>query len=321
MLLKRLIHKQRELIDYYFDHLDLKALERILEDLAQCKGVIFFSGIGKSGYIAQKAAALMQSTGTKAFFLSPVDALHGDLGMLSEEDHVIFLSKSGETDELLQLIPPVRNKGVSLTALTANSKSRLALSVDTTLILPFLHELCPFDLAPTLSTEIQLMICDLLAIALMERKKFTLEKYAENHPSGQIGKRALYRVQDLMLREHETPVCTPENTLKEILPTFSEKRCGCMVVVDENKRLQGIVTDGDLRRALQKEGPDVLKIRIEQLMTRAPRHIGPKDLAWEALKVMEANQKQPVTVLPVIEPEQQRVIGVLKMHDLIQAGL
>jgi arabinose-5-phosphate isomerase len=321
MSMLKLLEKQRDLLDYFYQNLDVSSLQCLIKEISTCSGVLFFTGVGKSGFIAQKIAATMQSTGTKAFFLSPIDALHGDLGMLSKEDHVVILSKSGETQELLELIPPLRNKGSLLIALCSNGKSRLVQSVDRTLVLPCKGELCPFDLAPTVSTEIQLLGGDLLAISLMEKKQFSIEKYAENHPSGQIGKRALYKVSDLMLREQDAPLCTPESTLKEILPTYSEKQCGCMIVIDQDKRLRGILTDGDLRRALQKEGTDVLQEKIEKLMTQAPRTISMDEPAWNAIKAMEGNQKNPITVMPVVDKKNERVVGLIKMHDLIQAGL
>jgi arabinose-5-phosphate isomerase len=321
MSIEALLVKQQQHLKYFYDHLNTDDLEILVDKVSCCKGVVFFTGVGKSGFIAQKIAATMQSIGTKAFFISPTDALHGDLGVLNREDQVIILSKSGETEELLQLIPSMRNKGSTLFALCSSSNSRLVQSVDFSLILPCGGELCPFNLAPTTSTQMQLLVGDLITISLMEKKHFSLEEYAENHPSGQIGKRAVFKVRDLMLREQDTPLCTPANTLKDILPVFSEKQCGCMIVIDEKRQLKGILTDGDLRRALQKDGPEVLKEKMENLMTRAPRTIDMDEPAWHAIKAMEENQKHPITVMPVVEKEEGRVVGLIKMHDLIQAGL
>jgi arabinose-5-phosphate isomerase len=275
--------------------------------------------VGKSGFVAQKIATTMMSTGTKALYIPPIDALHGDIGMVSNRDILVVLSKSGETEELLQLLPSIRNKGAKIFAITSNPTSRLARASDRFIDLPCVSELCPFDLAPTISTEIQLLFGDVIAMHLMQVRGFSLQEYADNHPAGRIGKRATLRVKDLMLDAGKTPLCYPSDTLEKVLVDFSDKRCGCLVVIDKEKRLQGIFTDGDLRRALQRQGEQVLQQRLEKLMTSKPKAIGSEMLAWEALKLMEADQKHPVMVLPVVEGTQ--VIGLIKMHDIIQAGL
>ncbi|MFN0064840.1 MAG: SIS domain-containing protein [Chlamydiales bacterium] len=320
-MLEKLFRKQKALLDHFFDQIDLKSCEALLTTFLQCRGVLFFSGIGKSGFIAQKIAATMMSTGTKAFYLSAIDALHGDLGMVSQNDVVVLLSKSGETEELLQLLPSLRNKGSKTVALSSNAQSRLVKGADQNVILPLEHELCPFDLAPTTSTQAQLLLGDVLAIALMERKNFSLANYAENHPHGQIGRRASTKVRDLMLSQENTPICHPHSRLKEVLVEFTDKRCGCLIVVDHERQLKGIFTDGDLRRALQQKGEKVLEEKIQDIMTRCPKAIHDDAPAWDAVKLMEADQKHPVMVLPVLEREKSSVIGIIKMHDLIQAGL
>lgn len=318
-MLKKLLEKQKETLDHFFSYLDLSQCEKAFEALKRCQGVIFFTGVGKSGYVAQKIAATMMSTGTKALYLPPIDALHGDLGMLSSQDMLVVFSKSGETEELLQLLPSVRSKQVHIIAITSNHHSRLVQAADLSLELPCLTELCPFDLAPTTSTEIQLLIGDVLSIALMQAKGFSLDSYAENHPGGRIGKRAVLKVKDLMLDTIHAPFCHPHKRLEEVLVDFSDKRCGCLVVIDENKKLKGIFTDGDLRRALQRKGENVLKESLANLMTPSPKSISMEALAWDAMKLMEADQKHPVMVLPVIDRE--KVVGVIKMHDIIQAGI
>jgi arabinose-5-phosphate isomerase len=320
-MLKELFTKQRRYLDYFFDHLDAKECDPFLQALLSCKGHLFFTGVGKSGYIAQKVSATMMSTGTKSLFLSPIDALHGDLGMVSKEDSVVIFSKSGETDELLHLLPPLRNKGVTLFAITSNRASRLAKGVDFFVSLPCEQELCPFDLAPTISTTVQLLFGDAIAMAAMQAKGFRLVDYAENHPGGQIGRRITVKVKDLMLDREKTPLCLPIHRLEEVLTEFTDKRCGCLIVTDEKSRLKGIFTDGDLRRALQAKGDKVLKDKVGDLMTTSPRTIDVDALAWEALKLMEADQKSPIMVLPVLDREGQKVVGIIKMHDLIQAGI
>lgn len=319
-MFKDLLDRQRSHLDYFFAHLDKLACEKLLEEILACEGGLFFTGVGKSGFIAQKIAATMLSTGTKAFFLPPIDALHGDLGMVGKNDLVLVLSKSGETEELLQIIPFIRNKGAKMVAITSNHHSRLGMEADYQVVLPCENELCPFDLAPTISTEVQLLFGDVLAIALMEARGFSLNQFADNHPAGRIGRRSAMRVRDLMLDKKETPLCLSENRLEEILVDFTNKRCGCVIVIDEEKQLKGIFTDGDLRRALQAKGEQVLKEKVGALMTHSPKSITLEALAWDAMRLMESDRLHPVMVLPVLD-DQQEVVGIIKMHDLIQAGL
>jgi arabinose-5-phosphate isomerase len=318
-MLKNLFHKQKEYLEYFFAHFDYEMAEKLFSEIQKSQGVLFFTGVGKSGFVAQKIAATMMSTGTKAFYLPPIDALHGDLAMVSKNDMVILFSKSGETEELLQLLPFLRKVGAKIVAITSNSGSRLNKGADIAIDLPCVAELCPFDLAPTISTEIQLLFGDVLAIALMQEKGFSIENFAQNHPAGRIGKRASLKVRDLMLDREKAPLCRPHDKLEDVLADFSDKRCGCLVVIDEKSRLKGIFTDGDLRRALQAKGEHVLKESLERLMSPAPKHISTEESAWEAMKLMESDQKHPITVLPVLD--QDEVVGLIKMHDLIQAGL
>ena len=320
-MLKKLFSRQKELLDHFFAHIDHEACEVLLDRIIKNRGSLFFTGIGKSGFIAQKIAATLMSTGTKAFFLSPIDALHGDIGMVSSEDMVVILSKSGETEELVQLLPTLRAKKATIIAICSNKAGRLVKGADFTVILPCEHELCPYDLAPTTSTQVQLLFGDALAIGLMEKKKFSLDRYAENHPSGQIGRRATFKVQDLMLSRDRTPTCRPDDSLEAVLMEFTNKRCGCLLVIDDQEKLLGIFTDGDLRRALQSRGPAVLEAKIEELMTPGPKSIHADEPAWDAVRLMESDQKYPVMVLPVLDRKKSSVVGIIKMHDLIQAGL
>ena len=205
--------------------------------------------------------------------------------------------------------------------MTCTSNSRLSHYVDKEIILPCYEELCPFGLAPTISTEVQLLFGDVLAIALMEQKSFTIDAYANNHPAGQIGKRSTLKVRDIMLTKERAPLCLPHHKLDEVLPDFTEKRCGCLIVTNEAGELEGIFTDGDLRRALQAQGESVLQECIGALMTVYPKTILPDALAWEAMRLMEADRNAPITVLPVIDPQKHCVLGIVKMHDIIQAGI
>ena len=319
-MIKELFDKKRQYVNHFFESINLDEAEKFLQILVECSGTIVLTGIGKSGLVAEKIAVTMTSTGTRALFMSPFNALHGDLGILSAKDVFIIISKSGETDELLTLIPYLRNKGVRILSIVSNAKSRLSKACDFSISLPLEKELCPFDLAPTTSTVIQMIFGDILTIALMRHNKFTLDQYALNHPSGRIGKRATMKVEDLMLTGSGVPLCRPQDKLVDTLVELSNKRCGCVLVVNEESKLQGIFTDGDLRRALSQKGPDVLQMSMEQLMTPSGKTVSADKLAWEAMQLMEADQQHPITSLPVIE-EGRKVLGLIKMHDIIQSGL
>ena len=318
-MLSELFARQRDYMDHFFKSLDLDAAEAFFQSLAKCTGSLFFCGVGKSGIIAQKIAATMASTGTKALAISPMDALHGDLGNVSKNDLFVLISKSGESDELLNLVPYVRNKCKEVLAIVSNPGSRLAKASDFCVNLPLKQELCPFGMAPTTSAAIQLIFGDVMAVALMKTKKFSLSAYSENHPSGRIGKRLNLKVEDLMLRGDEVPLVLPSQKLKDVLVILSNKRCGCLIVVDDQKRLLGIFTDGDLRRSLQSQQEKVLELEIEALMTESPKSIGVEQLAWSAAEEMESDPEHPVMVLPVVDGG--TVVGLIKMHDIIQAGL
>lgn len=319
-MLKELLEKQRLYLDYFFDHIDLGAAEKIFSLLNLCQGTILFTGVGKSSIVAKKIAVTMTSTGSKALYLSPTNALHGDIGIVNKNDIFIMLSKSGESDELLNLIPFLKQKGVITIAFVSNANSRLSRASDHSLLLPLAKELCPFDLAPTTSTVIQMIIGDLMAIALMQSKNFTMDQFALNHPAGRIGKRVSLKVEELMLKGSQLPISRPQSKLIDSLVELSNKRCGCLLVIDDQNKLQGIFTDGDLRRALQNNGPDALHTSIEELMTLSPRWIAPEALAWQALQLMEAVPQKEITVLPVLDDE-NNVLGLIKMHDILQSGI
>ena len=319
-MIKELLEKERGYLNHFFENIDISSFEKLLKILSECKGLILLTGVGKSGLVAEKISMTLTSTGTRAFFLSPTNALHGDLGIVSENDVFVMLSKSGESDELLNLIPFLRNKNVKIIALVSNPSSRLAKAVDFAFFLPQEPELCPFDLAPTTSTVIQLLIGDVLAVALMEQKQVSYDQFALNHPGGRIGRRVVTRVRDLMIKNEGIPLCKPNDKLVDSLVELSNKRCGCVLVVNEEKELMGIFTDGDLRRALQGHGSKALDSSLEKLMTRSPRWIAAESLAWDALHIMEGDQKNPITVLAVLD-QSSKVVGIIKMHDIIQAGL
>lgn len=319
-MLKDFIAKQRESVNYFLDRLDIGQTQQLVDLLIDCKGMIYLTGVGKSGIIANKIAATMVSTGTRSIYLPPTDAVHGDMGMVQEQDVFLFLSKSGESDELLNLLPAIRNKGAITVALVCNPSSRLASACHHSVVLPFNNELCPFDLAPTTSTTIQLIFGDLLAVELMHKKQFSKDEFVQNHPAGRIGKRLTMKVKDLMVTGRNIPFCSPQDKLMDVLVDLSNKKCGCMLIVDHHKKLKGIFTDGDLRRGLQNSGPKILESSLDALMTHSPRKIDQDALAWDAMKWMESDHSKPVMVLPVIDREES-VVGLIRMHDIVQSGI
>lgn len=318
-MLRELFEEHRTLLNRFFDRIDSSQVERVLEKILRCKGVVLLTGVGKSGYIAQKIATTFSSTGTRALFLSPADALHGDIGFVSQEDLFLFFSKSGESEELLGLLPHVKKRGSCIIGCVSEPDSRLAQSADLTVVLPIDKELCPHDLAPTTSTAAQLIFGDCLAVGLMRAKRFSRSDFVANHPAGFLGKKMTLTVSDLMLQGKEIPLARPHQTLLETLHELSVKRSGCLLVVDEEMQLLGIFTDGDLRRTIESMGPGFLQCQLGSIMTRSPQKVGPEVLAFDAMRQMEADPNRPITVLPVVRGEQ--VVGLLRMHDILQAGL
>ena len=318
-MLKELFAEQRQSIQYFFDQLDLAQVEKVLACCLETKGLLVLTGVGKSGIIAEKIAMTLISTGTKAIYLPAVNFLHGDIGILSKNDTVLLFSKSGETEELLTLFPYVKKKEATVIAVVSNLGSHLAQVSDLAVCLPVAKELCPFDLAPTVSTEVQLLFGDVLAIALMKRRSVTLSQYGENHPSGSIGKKIFLKVQDIMIKGSSIPLCFPKDRVGDILPELTEKKCGCLVVTGEESSFLGIFTDGDLRRSLQSLGSHTLEKKVEELMTRTAIVVQSSDLAWDALKLMQKDPKRWIMMTPVLE--NSKVVGLLRMHDIIHAGI
>lgn len=320
MDIKELLDNSKKLINDFFDKIETKQIDEIVNIILNSKGLIFFSGVGKSGMVAQKIAVTLTSTGTRAFFISPTDSLHGDMGHVSDGDIIFLLSKSGESDELIAMMPYLRNKGAFIVAVVMNKHSRLAKAAHHVIELPFSKELCPHNMAPTISTTQQLILGDAIAIALMNKKAFSKDQFAANHPAGKLGKQLTMKVEDLMLKGGHVPLCGLEDKLIDILVDFSDKRAGCMVVVDKAQKLKGIFTDGDLRRALQKYGSEVLNLKMKDLMIQNPKKVESQALAYDAMRYMEGDQKSPIMVLPVVE-QGDRVVGLLKLHDIIQSGV
>ncbi len=319
MPLKKIFDEQQSYLNHFYQHLDQAQAAAFFEACLGSQGLIVLTGVGKSGIIAEKIAMTLTSTGTKAVFLPPTNFLHGDIGVVSENDCVIFLSKSGETEELLSLIPFVRRRKAMTLAIVSNPNSRLGKICDQSICLPVEKELCPFDLAPTTSTAVQMLFGDVLAMALMRAKEFSVGSYAQNHPSGTLGKKMTLTVQDLMLKGQDVPMCSSEARLVDQLVELSNKKCGCILITNEERRLLGIFTDGDLRRALQNQGPGVLEMPLKNLMTHTPLFVSPGLLAWEAMKLMQKTPQRWIMVLPVVQDGQ--IVGILRLHDIIQAGL
>jgi len=287
---------------------------RAVETILNCRGRVVVSGIGKSGHIARKIASTMASTGTPAFFVHPAEASHGDLGMVSRDDVFIALSNSGESDELLAIIPLLKRQGAKLIAMTGNPQSTLAREADVHVYAGAEKEACPLNLAPTASTTAALALGDALAVALMQAKGFTRDEFAASHPGGTLGRKLLTHVRDVMRTGKDAPRVGHNATLMEGVVEMSRGRMGMTAVLDDDGRLLGIFTDGDLRRTLEK-GTDVRTARITEVMTRAPRTIGPDRLAVEAVEIME---RAKVNQLVVVDPD-LKLLGALNMHDLFRA--
>ena len=288
---------------------------RAVDCLAGTSGRIVVSGMGKSGHVARKVAATFASTGTPALFVHPAEASHGDLGMILPGDAILALSNSGETAELADIVAHVRRFGLPLVAITAQADSTLAQSADVALLLPPSAEACPMGLAPTTSTTMQMALGDALAVALLTRRGFTEADFRRFHPGGRLGAR-LRRVRDLMHSGEAIPLAEAGMPMDRALVLMTEKRFGCLGVTGRDGALLGIITDGDLRRAM---GPDLLTRAVDDVMTRSPRTIGPDALAAEALHAMNAHQR-PVTALFVVGTD-GKVAGILHIHDLLLAGV
>jgi arabinose-5-phosphate isomerase len=288
----------------------LAAVELILN----CKGRVIVSGIGKSGHIARKIASTMASTGTPAYFVHPAEASHGDLGMITRDDVLIALSNSGESAELLTIVPLIKREGAKLIAFTGNPDSSLAREADAHLDAGVAQEACPLNLAPTASTTAALALGDALAIALLDAKGFGSEDFARSHPGGSLGRRLLTHVRDVMRAGDAVPAVAESASMRDAILEMSRGRIGMTAVVDAERRVAGVFTDGDLRRTLDRVS-DIHTARLTDVMTRHARSIAPDKLAIEAVKIMEEFK---VNQLLVVD-DNDRLVGALNMHDLFRA--
>jgi arabinose-5-phosphate isomerase len=322
MTLEQIIEKGKEVVS-----IEAEAIKGLLnsinsdfamavETILECKGRVVLTGMGKSGLIARKIVATLNSTGTAAIYLHPTDALHGDLGMVRKEDVVILISKSGNTDEISNLIPMLKRMKVKLIAMCGDRNSWLSKSCDIFLSIDVKEEACPYDLAPTSSTTATLVLGDALSVVLLQLRGFTAEDFAYLHPGGSLGKRLSLEIKEIMITGEKIPIVKENSFIKDVIFEISSKRLGTTCVVDNDGKLKGIITDGDLRRLLEKT-LDIQNIIASDLMSTNPKVMKPSILASFALQQME-NFK--ITSI-VITDDENRPIGIVHLHDLINLGI
>jgi arabinose-5-phosphate isomerase len=304
------VHALKERLDESF----VKAIKILMA----CNGKVVITGMGKSGLICHKIAATMASTGTPTFFLHPAEGIHGDLGMLSRGDVVIAVSYSGETEEICRILPVIKRMGLPLIAMSGRPTSTLGIAGDVHLDVSVAEEACPLGLAPTASTTATLAMGDALAVALLNERGFRAEDFAMFHPGGALGKKLLLRVEDLMHKGADIPLVSPDTLLRDALFEITSKKLGVTGVVDAAGLLQGVFTDGDLRRMMER-GLETLQLPIADAMSTSPKRILRRNLAAKALQIME---QHAITSLFVFEDEQSQVpIGIIHLHDLLRAGV
>ncbi len=287
--------------------------------ICHCKGKVVVSGLGKSGLIGRKIAATLASTGTPAIFMHPAEGVHGDLGILMRGDIVILISKSGETEEIIRIIKSIKRIGVHIIAITGNPESTLGHCADIVIDISVEKEACPNNLAPTASTTALLAIGDALAVVMLKKRSFTRDDFAQLHPSGSLGRRLLLRVEDIMHSGEASAVVEENASMKEAIIEMTSKRLGAVCVVDIDGRLRGIITDGDLRRAIEKYEGKLFTCQVKRIMTANPVSICIGSLAIDAIGLME-NRKNQISQLPIIDAS-FNLKGLLRLHDLFQARI
>lgn len=312
---KEVIRIEGEAVLNLLDSVD-KNFSQAVKMICDSKGRVVFTGMGKSGIIARKIVATMNSTGTAAIYMHPTDALHGDLGMVRKDDIVILISKSGNTEELHQLIPMFKRINVSIIGMLGEANSKLAKDCDVVLNVGVKEEACPHDLAPTASTTAALVMGDALAVALLELRGFTAEDFAMLHPGGSLGKRLSLKIEEIMIKGKDVPVVNEKAALKDTILEITSKRLGTTCVVNDAGKLSGIVTDGDLRRLLEKT-LDIRNLTAADVMTKKPKTISKDFLASFAIQQME---KFNITSLIVVNNE-NKPEGIIHLHDLVKLGL
>ena len=291
-------------------------IEKAIDLIINSKGKLIVTGVGKSGLVGTKIAATLASTGTSSFFLHPTEAMHGDLGMIGKEDIVLGISYSGESEELVQILPHLKRFNIPLIAMARNEKSTLAQYADVFININVEKEACPLDTAPTSSTTLTMAMGDALAVCLMKKRDFKKEDFASFHPGGSLGKKLFIKVDDL-LRKENLPVVSRETKLKDAILVMSEGRLGSVIIEDENKKVIALLSDGDLRRALMNDNFS-MDCKVEDIATKNPKRLKNKKLlASDALQVIEDYKIQ----LLIVTDENDKLVGVLHIHDLIEAGI
>ena len=311
---KRVLDIESKAISELKNHLD-EDFESACNACIQCKGKIIVMGVGKSGHIADKIAATFASTGTPSFFVSPSEALHGDLGMIDQNDIIIALSNSGESQEIIELLPVLKKMKIPIISLTGNNKSKLAKASDSHINVSVKEEACPMNLAPTASTTAALAMGDAIAVALLEKKGFSEEDFAKSHPGGTLGKKLLLLVKDIMHIGDEIPYVSESDKLSTGLIEMSQKALGMTAVINDKNELTGIFTDGDLRRTLEKK-VDIENTLMHQVMSKKPLVISPDQLATNAVEILQGKK-----ITSLIVAQKNKIVGALNIHDLFRAGL
>ncbi|MCD6223538.1 MAG: KpsF/GutQ family sugar-phosphate isomerase [Deltaproteobacteria bacterium] len=315
-IIKKSILIERDALENLAERVDenyIKALKILLE----CRGRVILSGIGKSGIVAKKIAATFASTGTPAIFVHPVEAAHGDLGIITEEDAAIFVSKSGNSQELSLLLPTLKRFTVPIISIVGSNNSYLAEKSDVVIDASVNSECGPIDMIPTASSVAALVVGDALAVGLITAKGFTKDDFALLHPGGALGKKLLLRVEDLMHIGDEIPVVFEETPMKDVIYEISSKKLGMSCVVDKEHKLRGIITDGDLRRAMEKKGSELFNLKAKCIMTRNPKIVNIDALAVKAAALM---QSFSITSLVIVDKE-KHLRGVIHLHDILRAGV
>ena len=316
---KRVLAIEAKAIEELIGRIDRRFAEAV-DILHGSKGRVVVTGMGKSGLIGKKISATFASTGTPSFFLHPAEGIHGDIGMVMREDAVVMISNSGETGEIIALLPPFKRMNLRMICLTGRPQSTLAKNSDVVLDVSVKEEACPMNLVPTASTTVALAMGDALAVALLEKRGFKEEDFALFHPGGTIGRRLLLTVDEMMHTGSDIPMVDEESNMKDVICVITSKKLGVTTVVDKDKRLAGIITDGDLRRLLEREtgmGMDILRLRAREVMTRNPKVLHKGALAVSAVQIMETYS---ITSLVILDND-RTVSGIIHLHDLLKKGI
>jgi arabinose-5-phosphate isomerase len=313
---RKVLKTEAEAVNAMVDKLGSN-FEKAVEIIYQSKGRVVVTGMGKSGLVGKKIAATLASTGTPAFSLHPAEATHGDLGMVTSDDVIIAISNSGETEEIIELIPFLKRFNVHLISVTGNPESSLSKAADVTLDVSVKEEACPFGIVPTASTTATMAMGDALAVALLMRRGFKEQDFAFFHPGGKIGKKFFIKVKDIMYTGDKIPRVTIKTPMSKTVIEMSSKRLGHTIVFDDNNKVTGVITDGDLRRGIEKWSGKLFEMTAGEVMTKSPKTISEEELAAKALSIMEGNS---ITAL-VVTDKDGRVVGIIHLHDILRQGI